>query len=43
MGRFVDREITPRFPDGLTVLQPVGQWRDQQQQQDRARAEQDRA
>jgi hypothetical protein len=28
--RFVDREITPRFPDGLTVLDARGQWRDTQ-------------
>ena len=28
-GRFVDREITPRFPDGLTVFNTTGQWRDQ--------------
>lgn len=27
--RFVDREITPRFPDGLTVFDARGQWRDQ--------------
>jgi hypothetical protein len=27
-GRFVDREITPRFPDGLTVIDTRGQWRD---------------
>jgi hypothetical protein len=27
-ARFVDREITPRFPDGLTVLDAKGQWRD---------------
>jgi Protein of unknown function (DUF3574) len=27
-GRFVDREITPRFPDGLTVFNAAGQWRD---------------
>ena len=27
-GRFVDREITPRFPDGLTVYNAAGQWRD---------------
>jgi Protein of unknown function (DUF3574) len=27
-GRFVDREITPRFPAGLTVLNAAGQWRD---------------
>ena len=26
--RFVDREITPRFPDGLTELDASGQWRD---------------
>ncbi len=25
---FVDREITPRFPDGLTVFNAAGQWRD---------------
>jgi hypothetical protein len=28
--RFVAREITPRFPDGLTVTNAVGQWRDPQ-------------
>ena len=27
-ARFVDREITPRFPDGLTVIDGRGQWRD---------------
>jgi hypothetical protein len=27
-SRFVAREITPRFPDGLTVLDAAGQWRD---------------
>jgi hypothetical protein len=26
--RFVDREITPRFPDGLTVVEAAGQWRE---------------
>lgn len=26
--RFVARELTPRFPDGLTVLDAQGQWRD---------------
>jgi Protein of unknown function (DUF3574) len=26
--RFVAREITPRFPDGLTVTNATGQWRD---------------
>lgn len=26
--RFLAREITPRFPDGLTVLEAKGQWRD---------------
>jgi hypothetical protein len=25
---FVDSEVTPRFPDGLTVLRGPGQWRD---------------
>jgi hypothetical protein len=25
---FLAREITPRFPDGLTVLEARGQWRD---------------
>src|SRR5688572_6662216 len=24
--RFLDAEITPRFPDGLTVLSAAGQW-----------------
>ena len=24
---FVDEEVTPRFPDGLTVLDAAGQWR----------------
>ncbi len=27
-ARFLDREITPRFPDGLTVMDAKGQWRD---------------
>jgi hypothetical protein len=27
-GRFVDREISPRFPDGLSVLDARGAWRD---------------
>jgi len=27
-ARFVDREITPRFPDGFTVIDAQGQWRD---------------
>ena len=26
--RFLDREITPRFPNGLTVFNAAGQWRD---------------
>ena len=26
--RFLDHEVTPRFPDGLTVVSAVGQWRD---------------
>ena len=25
---FLDREVTPRFPDGLTVLDAYGQWLD---------------
>ncbi len=27
-SRFVEAEITPRFPQGLTVLEAGGQWRD---------------
>jgi len=27
-SQFLAREITPRFPDGLTVLDASGQWRD---------------
>ncbi len=27
-ARFVAEEVTPRFPDGLTVLDGTGQWRD---------------
>ncbi|EWY37010.1 hypothetical protein N825_22130 [Skermanella stibiiresistens SB22] len=27
-NRFLDEEVTPRFPDGLTVLDAGGQWRD---------------
>jgi hypothetical protein len=26
--RFVAKEMTPRFPDGLTITDAVGQWRD---------------
>ncbi len=26
--RFLAREVTPRFPEGLTVLDSVGAWRD---------------
>ena len=26
--RFLAREVTPRFPDGLTVMSALGQWRD---------------
>ncbi|RDJ27333.1 DUF3574 domain-containing protein [Bosea caraganae] len=29
-SRFVDQEITPRFPDGLTILDGRGQYRDAQ-------------
>jgi hypothetical protein len=27
-ARFIAREVTPRFPDGLIVTDAVGQWRD---------------
>lgn len=27
---FLDTEITPRFPDGLTVMEGAGQWRTRQ-------------
>ena len=27
-ARFVDREITPRFPEGLSVVDAAGQWQD---------------
>jgi hypothetical protein len=27
-ARFLDREVTPRFPDGLSVFDVKGQWRD---------------
>ena len=27
-NRFLDEEVTPRFPDGLTVISANGQWRD---------------
>ena len=26
-GEFLDSEVTPRFPDGLTLLTGLGQWR----------------
>ena len=26
--KFVDQELTPRFPDGLTILDGGGQWRE---------------
>ena len=29
-ARFVDTEITPRFPDGLTIIDARGQWRDRE-------------
>jgi hypothetical protein len=28
-AQFLDQEVTPRFPDGLTVFSAAGQWRDQ--------------
>lgn len=27
-ARFIAREVTPRFPAGLTVIDALGQWRD---------------
>ncbi len=27
-SKFVQREIAPRFPDGFTVIDAAGQWRD---------------
>jgi hypothetical protein len=27
-AEFLGREVTPRFPDGLTVFEAAGQWRD---------------
>ena len=27
-NRFLDEEVTPRFPDGLTVMSASGRWRD---------------
>lgn len=27
-SEFLDREVTPRFPDGLTVIDVYGQWRE---------------
>jgi hypothetical protein len=29
-AHFVARELTPRFPDGLTVSDALGQWRDRE-------------
>src|SRR5205807_2487081 len=29
-SRFLAREVTPRFPDGLTVLDAAGQWQDKE-------------
>jgi Protein of unknown function (DUF3574) len=37
---FLDEEVTPRFPDGLTVLDGYGQWREEGQseiERDRSR------
>lgn len=30
--RFLDAEVTPRFPDGLTVLSAAGQWQGEDKQ-----------
>jgi hypothetical protein len=27
-ARFLEREIVPRFPDGLTIVDATGRWRD---------------
>lgn len=27
LSRFVDQEVTPRFPDGVTVMKGGGQWK----------------
>jgi uncharacterized protein DUF3574 len=29
-SRFLAREVTPRFPDGLSVLNAAGQWQDKE-------------
>jgi len=29
-SRFLAREVTPRFPDGLSVINAAGQWRDKE-------------
>jgi hypothetical protein len=29
-SRFLAREVTPRFPDGLSVLDAAGQWQDKE-------------
>jgi len=29
-SRFLAREVTPRFPEGVTVLDAAGQWRDRE-------------
>lgn len=31
--QFLDREVTPRFPDGLSVLDVYGQWQGRQEAQ----------
>ena len=41
--RFVDREITPRFPDGLTMYNAAGQWRDRASNKVLRKVEQGRA
>jgi hypothetical protein len=37
--RFLDEVVTPRFPDGLTVVHADGQWRGQSGAVERERAE----
>lgn len=32
LARFIDQEVTPRFPDGVTVLDGGGQWQGSENQ-----------
>ena len=42
-AHFVARELTPRFPDGLTITDATGQWRDPAERQARARSRRNRS